>query len=120
MPSLMRSLNSSHVVGAVSGVHGICGLLPSAGHLSLIFVSSLFWSLASCAMFGRSKGPNPLLSVGTAPLMGGGDFALRWCENLSCDIPGDAFSKLNLEMIGQNLLFQLKERRVSLVGGASG
>ena len=64
-------------------------------------------------MFGRSKGPNPLLHVGMAPLMGGGDFALRWCENRCCETPGDALSKLNLDMVGQ-------ERRVSLVGGAPG
>ena len=66
MPSLMRSLNSSHVVGAVSDVHGVCGLLPSAGLVSSILLSSLFWSSASCAMFGRSKGPNPLRCVDTA------------------------------------------------------
>ena len=67
MPSLMRSLTSSHVVGAVSDVHGVCGLLPSAGLVSSILLSSLFWSSASCAMLGRSKGPNPLLCVDTAP-----------------------------------------------------
>ena len=58
MPSLMRSLNSSHVVGAVSDVHGVCGLLPSAGLVSSILLSSLFWSSASCAMFG---GPRVLI-----------------------------------------------------------
>ena len=66
MPSLMRSLNSSHVVGAVSDVHGVCGLLPSAGLVSSILLSSLFWSSASCAMFGKFKGPNPLCCVKTA------------------------------------------------------
>ena len=66
MPSLMRSLNSSHVVGAVSDVHGVCGLLPSAGLVSSILLSSLLWSSASCAMFGRSNGPNPLRCVDTA------------------------------------------------------
>ena len=66
MPSLMRSLNSSHVVKAVSDVHGVCGLLPSAGLVSSILLSSLFWSSPSCAMFGRSKGPNPLRCVDTA------------------------------------------------------
>ena len=35
--------------------------------VSLILLSSLFWSSASCAMFGRSKGPNPLCCVKTAP-----------------------------------------------------
>ena len=116
----MRSLNSSHVVGGVSGVHGMCGLLPSAGQLSLVLVSSLFWSLAWCAMCGRPKGSHPLLWVGTAPLTGGGDFALRWCEDRSCETPGDALSKLNLDMIGQDLLFLLEKRRVLLVGGAPG
>ena len=67
MPSLMRALNSSHVVGAVSDVHGVCGLLPSAGLVSSILLSSLFWSSASCAMFGKFKGPNPLCCVKTGP-----------------------------------------------------
>ena len=67
MPSLMRLLNSIHVVGAVSDVHGVCGLLPSAGLVSSILSSSLCWSSASCALFGKSKGPNPLCCVKTAP-----------------------------------------------------
>ena len=79
MPSLMRSLNSSHVVGAVSDVHGVCGLLPSAGLVSSILLSSLFWSSASCAMFGRSKGPNPLRCV---------DTALCRYEDRSCEASG--------------------------------
>ena len=48
------------------------GLLPSAGLVSSILLSSLFWSSASCAMFGRSKGPNPLCCVKTAPSGFGG------------------------------------------------
>ena len=76
----MRSLNSSHVVGAVSDVHGVCGLLPSAGLVSSILLSSLFWSSASCAMFGRSKGPNPSRCVDTAPC--------RY-DDRSCEASGD-------------------------------
>ena len=76
---LMRSLNSSHVVEAVSDVHGVCGLLPSAGLVSSILLSSLFWSSASCAMFGRSKGPNPLRCVDAAPC---------WYEDRSCEASG--------------------------------
>ena len=79
MPSLMRSLNSSHVVGAVYDVHGVCGLLPSAGLVSSILLSSLFWSSASCAMFGRSKGPDPLRCV---------DTALCRYEDRSCEASG--------------------------------
>ena len=134
MPSLMRSLNSSHVVGAVSGVHGVCGLLPTAGLVSSILLSSLFWSFASCAMIGRSKGPNPLRCVGTAPFMGGGDGSLRWYEDCSCEISGDSdiaglfFSMLKFDGIGQDWLLQNEERCavsqlspvVSLVGGAPG
>ena len=67
MLPLIRSLNSSHVVGVVSDVHGVFGLLPSAGLVSSILLSSLFWSSASCAMFGSSKGPNPLCCVKIAP-----------------------------------------------------
>ena len=70
-PVAMRSLNSSHVVGAVSDVRGVCGLLPSAGLVSSILLSSLF---------GRSKGPNPLRCVDTAPC---------WYEDRSCEASGD-------------------------------
>ena len=116
LPVFLRSIDA--FFDAVA--HSMCGLLPSAGQLSLILMSSLFWSLASCATFGRSKGPNLLLCVDTAPLMGGGDVGLHWCENRSCETPGDAPSKLNLDMVGKDLLFQLEERRVPLVGSAPG
>ena len=127
----MRSPNSSHVVGAVSGVHGIFGLLPSAGRLSVILVSSLFWSLASCTMFGRSKGPCSFPGVGTAPWMDGGVAVLEWCKDRTRETSGDAvvaclLSKPHLNVVVQELSFQFEERRamskrsfdVSLVGGA--
>ena len=66
MPSLKRSPSSSQAVGAVSGIHGICGLLPSAGPFSVMLVSSVFWSLASCTMCGRSKSPDYFPCVGSA------------------------------------------------------
>ena len=112
----MRSLNSSHVVGAVSGVHGICGLLPSAGQF-VVFDPCVFPVL----VVGFVRDVGDVQGSGSSAMCGLGALdGLRWCENRFCETPGDALSKFNLDMNGQGLLFQLEERRMSLFGGAPG
>ena len=65
----------------------VCGLF-------VILVSSLFWSLTACTMFGRSNDPISLPCVGTPPLMGGsGEFSVvvpQWSEDRVCVSSGDA------------------------------